>query len=91
MENINRKAQIFKDLLVHPKIKEVRNQGLLMAVEFEDFNTLKPIIDRAIEKGIITDWFLFCDNSMRLAPPLIITEEEIRKACKIILESIDEV
>ena len=89
LENVNRKAQIFKDLLVHPKIKEVRNQGLLMAVEFEDFDTLKPIIDRAIEKGIITDWFLFCDNSMRLAPPLIITEEEIRKACKIILESID--
>jgi acetylornithine/succinyldiaminopimelate/putrescine aminotransferase len=87
--NINRKAQIFRDLLVHPKIKEVRNQGLMMAVEFEDFDTLKPIIDRAIEKGIITDWFLFCDNSMRIAPPLIITEEEIRKACGIILESID--
>jgi putrescine aminotransferase len=54
---------------------------LMMAVEFEDFDTLKPIIDRAIEKGIITDWFLFCDNSMRIAPPLVITEEEIRKAC----------
>ena len=89
LQNVNRKAQIFKDLLVHPKIKEVRNQGLLMAVEFEDFDTLKPIIDRAIEKGVITDWFLFCDNSMRLAPPLIITEAEIIKACKIILESID--
>ena len=91
LENVNHKAQIFKDLLVHSKIKEVRNQGLLMAVEFENFDTLKPIIDRAIEKGIITDWFLFCDNSMRLAPPLIITEEEIKKACRIILESIDEV
>lgn len=90
LENINHKAQIFKDLLVHPKIKEVRNQGLIMAVEFEDFNILKPIIDRAIEKGVITDWFLFCDNSMRIAPPLMITDEEIRKACGIILESIDD-
>jgi acetylornithine/succinyldiaminopimelate/putrescine aminotransferase len=88
LDSVKRKAQIFKDLLVHEKIKEVRNQGLMMAVEFEDFDTLKPIIDRAIEKGIITDWFLFCDNSMRIAPPLIITEEEIRKACKVILDSI---
>jgi acetylornithine/succinyldiaminopimelate/putrescine aminotransferase len=88
LEGVNHKAQIFKDLLVHPKIKEIRNQGLMMAVEFEDFDTLKPIIDRAIEKGIITDWFLFCDNSMRIAPPLIIIEEEIIKACGVILESI---
>ena len=89
LEKIKAKAQILKDLLVHEKIKEVRNQGLMMAVEFENFDTLKPIIDRAIEKGIITDWFLFCDNSMRIAPPLIITEEEIRKACQVILSSIN--
>ena len=89
LEEISHKAQIFKDLLIHPKIKEVRNQGLMMAVEFDDFDTLKPIIDRAIEKGVITDWFLFCDNSMRIAPPLIISEAEIIKACKIILESIE--
>ena len=84
LEKVKDKAEIFKNLLIHEKIKEVRNQGLMMAVEFEDFDTLKPIIDRAIEKGVITDWFLFCDNSMRIAPPLIITEEEIRKACSIL-------
>ena len=89
LEEVKDKAQIFKELLVHEKIKEVRNQGLIMAVEFKDFDTLKPIIDRAIIKGIITDWFLFCDNSMRIAPPLIITEEEIIKACQIILSSIN--
>jgi 4-aminobutyrate aminotransferase-like enzyme len=88
LKEVKRKAEIFRKLLVHEKIKEVRNQGLMMAVEFEDFETLKPIIDRAIEGGIITDWFLFCDNSMRIAPPLIITEEEIVKACGIILSSI---
>ena len=89
LDDVKRKAQIFRDLLVHEKIKEVRNQGLMMAVEFEDFDTLKPIIDRAIEKGVITDWFLFCDNSMRIAPPLIITDEEIILACKVILSVID--
>ena len=89
LEKVKEKAQVFKDLLIHEKIKEVRNQGLMMAVEFEDFDILKPIIDRGIEGGIITDWFLFCDNSMRIAPPLIITEEEIRKACNVILSVIN--
>jgi acetylornithine/succinyldiaminopimelate/putrescine aminotransferase len=88
LDSVKQKAKIFRDLLIHEKIKEVRNQGLMMAIEFENFDTLKPIIDRAIEKGIITDWFLFCDNSMRIAPPLIITEEEIKKACKVILSVI---
>lgn len=88
LDAVQSKAELFKSLLIHEKIKEVRNQGLMMAVEFADFDTLKPIIDRAIAKGVVTDWFLFCDNSMRIAPPLIITEEEIRKACEVILESI---
>lgn len=87
--DVEKKANLFKELLIHPKIKEVRNKGLMMAVEFDDFDTLKPIIDKAISKGVITDWFLYCDNSMRIAPPLIIKEEEIRQACEIILASID--
>lgn len=87
--DVEKKANLFKELLVHSKIKEVRNKGLMMAVEFDNFDTLKPIIDKAIDKGVITDWFLYCDNSMRIAPPLIITEEEIRQACKIILASIE--
>jgi putrescine aminotransferase len=86
---VESKANLFKSLLVHPKIKGIRNKGLMMAVEFESFEVLKPIIDRAIELGVITDWFLFCDDSMRIAPPLIITEEEIREACQVILEAIE--
>jgi acetylornithine/succinyldiaminopimelate/putrescine aminotransferase len=89
LADVEKKANLFKELLVHPKIKEVRNKGLMMAVEFDNFDTLKPIIDRAISKGVITDWFLYCDNSMRIAPPLIITEVEIRQACEIILTSIE--
>jgi putrescine aminotransferase len=87
---VEAKAELFKGLLVHPKIKSIRNKGLMMAVEFESFEVLKPIIDRAIELGVITDWFLFCDDSMRIAPPLIITESQIREACKVILQAIDE-
>jgi acetylornithine/succinyldiaminopimelate/putrescine aminotransferase len=62
----------------------------MMAVEFESFEVLKPIIDRAIDLGVITDWFLFCDDSMRIAPPLVIIEDEIREACGIILKAIDQ-
>lgn len=84
------KAALFKKLLVHPKIKGIRNKGLMMAVEFENFGVLKPIIDKTIELGVVTDWFLFCDNSMRIAPPLTITDQQIEEACKVILEAIGE-
>jgi acetylornithine/succinyldiaminopimelate/putrescine aminotransferase len=93
-EQAEAKGQLFKQLLVHPAIKDVRGKGLMLAAEFESFDVLKPVIDRAIlngpsSPGVITDWFLFCDNSMRIAPPLIITEEQIREACAVILDAID--
>lgn len=89
ISQVEAKANLFKRLLVHPKIKTIRNKGLIMAVEFDSFDTLKPIIDRAIELGVITDWFLFCDDSMRIAPPLVITEDQIREACQLILKAIE--
>lgn len=85
---VEEKANLFRKLLVHPKIKGIRNKGLMMAVEFESFDVLKPIIDRAIQLGVITDWFLFCDDAMRIAPPLIISNEEIQISCQIILKAI---
>lgn len=89
METIPEKEKRFKSLLKHSKIKDVRSCGLLMAIEFENFSQLKQIIQRCIENGVITDWFLFNDKSMRIAPPLTITEEEIKLAAEIILQSIE--
>jgi acetylornithine/succinyldiaminopimelate/putrescine aminotransferase len=89
-EKAEEKGQLFKKLLMHEKIKEVRGCGLLLAVEFENFDILKKIIDKAIARGVLTDWFLYCDNAMRIAPPLIITEEQIKLSVKIILAAIDE-
>lgn len=89
INSVATKEQLFKKLLVHAKIKEVRSFGLLIAVEFDSFETNKAIIDRCIENGVLTDWFLFNDNSLRIAPPLIITEQEIKMACKVILEAIE--
>ena len=91
------KGQLFRQLLVHPAIREIRGKGLMLAVEFDSFEVLKPIIDQAIQGnpatrlGVITDWFLFCNNSMRIAPPLVITEDQIREACAVILDAIDAV
>nr|WP_108212083.1 aspartate aminotransferase family protein [Pontibacter mucosus] len=91
LDGVAAKAALFRELLVHPSIKEVRGCGLMMAAEFESFEVLKAVIDQAIQNGVLTDWFLFCDNSMRIAPPLVISEDEIREACSLILRSIGEV
>ncbi|MEQ9404411.1 MAG: aspartate aminotransferase family protein [Cyclobacteriaceae bacterium] len=89
MDDVELKANLFRELLIHPKIHETRSKGLMMAVAFDSFEELKPIIDKAIELGVITDWFLFNDSSMRIAPPLTITHKEIRNSCELILRAID--
>ena len=85
------KGQLFKMLLKHPAIKEVRGKGLMIAVEFDSFETNKKVIDACIKDGLISDWFLHCSNSMRIAPPLIISKEEIGWACGVILKNVSEV
>lgn len=89
--SVAKKAELFLSLLKHSKIKEVRNKGLMMAVEFESFEYLDQVIHQLLDEGILSDWFLFCDNSMRIAPPLTITLEEIKMACNKILQAIDDV
>ncbi|MEQ8712907.1 MAG: aminotransferase class III-fold pyridoxal phosphate-dependent enzyme, partial [Cyclobacteriaceae bacterium] len=91
LDQVPRKAQLFHDHLKHPRIISIRNMGLMMAVEMESFDFLKAVIDEALESGLLTDWFLFNDCSMRIAPPLIISEDEIKKACKMILQALDKV
>lgn len=91
IHSVKAKEELFRALLIHPAIRKLSSCGLLIAVHFDNFETNKKIIDRCIEKGVFTDWFLFADNAMRIAPPLIISEEEIGKACSIILEAINEI
>lgn len=88
---VSAKGQLFHQYLQHPAIKEVRSLGLMMAVEFESFEMNKKVIDKCIERGLLTDWFLFAPECLRIAPPLIISEEEIRQACKIIIDVLNEV
>lgn len=90
MREVDEKERLFRELLVHPLIKEVTGKGLMLALEFESFEFNKRLIDQCIEDGLITDWFLFASNKMRIAPPLIITEVQIREACHIIIKNLDK-
>jgi len=90
-EQVEVKSQLIRSLLVHPAIKQIKGKGLMLSIDFGDTDLNFKIIDSCIEKGLIVDWFLFNTHSMRIAPPLVITEDEIKKACGIILEAIKEV
>ncbi len=81
INSVKQKEQLFLSLLHHPKIRAVRSCGLMMAVEFDSFETNKKIIDELILNGVFTDWFLFAANCLRIVPPLVISEEEIIAAC----------
>lgn len=82
---------LFRQWLVHPAIKHISGKGLMLAVEFESEAFNKQVIARCLQKGVLTDWFLFNAHSLRLSPPLIISPSQIKKACQVIVESVDEV
>ncbi len=84
-----RKEELFKSLLVHKKIRSVRSFGLWLAVEFDSFEANKKIIDHCIANGVLTDWFLFASNCLRISPPLIISEEQIKKSCAVLLNAVN--
>jgi len=88
INGIKAKEELFRSLLFHPKIKAIRSFGLWMALEFDSFETNKRIIDTCIALGVMTDWFLFAPNCLRISPPLIIPEKQITEACNKILNAI---
>jgi acetylornithine/N-succinyldiaminopimelate aminotransferase len=92
-----KKEKLFRTLLKHPAIKEIRGKGLMLAVEFHNEELCKKVIEKCLsqwdsseKKGIIVDWFLFCPTAMRIAPPLIIQKKEIKHACEVIIAAIKE-
>lgn len=92
VDDILRKSNIVVSFLKEVKgIKEIRAAGFLIAIEFDSFEINKKIIDTAISNGVIADWFLFCDNSLRIAPPLNITDDELLSALNVIKKSIQSI
>lgn len=90
MDDVGRKSDLIRSLLLHPAIKTIKGKGFMLSLDFEDTDLNFKIIETCVKNGLIVDWFLFNSHSMRIAPPLIITDEEIKKACNIIIKSINE-
>jgi len=86
IDGVAEKEALFHSLLKHPSIKAVRSKGLLMAIELESGEAVLEALQKALAKGLFSDWFLFAPQCIRIAPPLTITTEEITKACGILLE-----
>jgi len=90
-EGVKSREALFRSLLVHNKIKAVRSFGLWMAVEFDSFETNKKVITACIADGMMTDWFLFAPQCLRISPPLTITEALIKTACNRLIGLLDKV
>lgn len=88
-ENAIKGEKLFRELLVHPLIHEVRGRGFMLALQLDSFERVQKVIEYCLHHGVITDWFLFNDTALRLSPPLIISDDEIRRACRVILEGLE--
>lgn len=88
-EQVEKKSKLIRKLLNTSKIKEIRGQGLMMALQLENFDQVEKVSEYCKQKGLIIDWFLHCESALRLAPPLTITEEEIEAFCPIVREAVE--
>ena len=88
-ESCNSKSALFKKGLTHPLVTDVRGEGLLLAVQLIKPAYIQYVINHAPDFGLILDYFLFCNNAFRLAPPLIINEDEITTACHLLKKLLD--
>jgi acetylornithine/succinyldiaminopimelate/putrescine aminotransferase len=91
INQVKSKEKILIDSLHHPEIKKVNIAGLWAAIELQDFDTTQKVAHQCVANGLITDWFLFASNSIRIAPPLCTTNEEIITICDIVIKSLNEV
>ncbi|MFN8164910.1 MAG: aminotransferase class III-fold pyridoxal phosphate-dependent enzyme [Bacteroidia bacterium] len=86
-----RKEKLFRENLKHPSIIEIRGRGLMLSLKFSSEKFNQDVILKCYDKGLITDWFLFAPDCLRIAPPLIISDEEIADACTKLTAAIEEV
>jgi acetylornithine/succinyldiaminopimelate/putrescine aminotransferase len=91
LSTIKEKEKILQEQLNHTAIVEKRSHGLWMSLQFQDNTMNQEIVHRCVQNGLITDWFLFAPDRLRIAPPLIISEDELSAVCTMIIKSIDEV
>jgi acetylornithine/succinyldiaminopimelate/putrescine aminotransferase len=85
------KENLFRSLLVHPLIIEIRGKGLMLAAMTKSADVTNEVILKCQDKGLILFWLLFEGCAIRITPPLTISNEEIREGCAIILEVMDSI
>lgn len=85
-----RKEKIIRNSLNHPEIKEIRGKGLMLVAIVNTPQLAAKIIHKCLEKGLILFFLLFEERAIRITPPLTITDDELEKGCKIIIETIEE-
>jgi len=90
LDKVEAKGVLLEKLLQHASIVEIRRIGLMFALEFESPEIVQKVVENCLSKRVLTFWFLSNPNSIRLAPPLIITETQIEETAKLIVEAINE-
>lgn len=90
INDVQHKENILREKLHYPAIQKINAAGLWASVHFDSFETCRKVVYKCIENGVITDWLLFAPQCLRIAPPLIISDEELNMACDILLQSIEE-
>lgn len=89
MEQIDEKEKLFRDLLVHPKIKSIPGRGLMLAPELESEEYALKVAEQCMENGLIVFWLMYSVQNLRITPPITISIDEIKKGCEIILNVLD--
>ena len=81
VKEVAHKSGLFRKWLTHRSVKDIRGDGLLLAIVMNSSEMATYAVTHAPEYGLILDYFLFCDKAFRIAPPLTITDDEIRNSC----------
>ncbi|WP_099369659.1 aspartate aminotransferase family protein [Sphingobacterium sp. 1.A.5] len=84
VQDVERKANLFRSELNIPQIKEIRGLGLMMCLQLENFDQVYQVSNYCANQGLIIDWYLHCETALRIAPPLTISDQQIIESCKII-------
>ena len=90
VSKVEQKGVLFESLLKHKMIKEIRRKGLFFAIELENPDIVQKVVEGCKDKGLLSFWFLSCPESFRIAPPLVISMEEIKTSCAIIKDVMDQ-
>lgn len=91
LKDMDVKEKLFKELLTDTRIHEVRGIGLMIAVQLSSFEEVQKVIQYAFNKNVLLDWFLYNNSAIRIAPPLTISENQIREVCEVIIKGVSKI